>query len=459
MATGRNRASDSGRRPRAAPRPGRPASRPPPTGRSVALGVIRRVVEEEAYSNLALSAALRRSGLGDRDRRLATDLAYGTLRRMIPLDAEIGVAAARDPASIDAPVMAILRLGAFQLRHTRIPPHAAVGETVGLAASRARGFVNAVLRRIAEAPPPAVEGDDDEAVSLRTGVSAWAVAELRRILPSREVEAAAAALAEPAPLCLRVNRCRATPPEAERELRDGGMDPVAGSHHPDAIRIRSTDPSVLPAFAAGRVTVQEEASMLVAAALETRPGDRVFDACAGPGGKATHLACLVRPGGLTVAADVSAARAGLVRATAARLGVPVLALTQDGRRPALAPVFDAVLVDAPCSGIGAARRRPELLWRPKREELARLARLQVDILLGAAETVRPGGRLVYSVCTFPRAETEAAVRAFLAKRDDFEPLAVPGPGGPAARHRLWPHREQVDAMFFAGLRRRNGSSG
>ena len=468
MATDRNRASDSGSRgsgstPGRAGRPRRPRraapSRPAPTARSVALGVVRRVAEDDAYSNLALSAALQRSALSDRDRRLAADLTYGTLRHLIPLDREIQAAARRDHESIDPPVIAILRLGVFQLRHTRIPAHAAVGETVSLAPWRARGFVNAVLRRIATSPPPEIAGDDDEAVSLLTGLSVWAVAELRRILPADEVEAAASALAAQAPMCLRVNTCKATAAGVLEELGAAGLDPVPGAHHPDAIRIRSTDPTHLPAFVEGRVTVQEEASMLVGAALEVRPGEQVLDACAGPGGKASHLACLVQPGGRAVAADVSRTRASLVRATADRLGVPILVLAQDARRPALRACFDAVLVDAPCSGIGAARRRPELLWRPRREEPDRLAGLQVEILCGAAETVRPGGRLVYSVCTFPPAETEAAVWAFLSKRDDFEPLSVPGPGGRAPSHRLWPHREGTDAMFFAGFRRRNRSSG
>jgi 16S rRNA (cytosine967-C5)-methyltransferase len=118
--------------------------------------------------------------------------------------------------------------------------------------------------------------------------------------------------------------------------------------------------------------------------------------------------------------------------------------------------FDAVLVDAPCSGLGAARRRPELLWRPRREDRAALARLQVAVLAGAATLVRPGGRLVYSVCTFPRAETDAAVRAFLAKCPGFEPAAIPGPEGRAATHRLWPHDHGTDAMFLAGFVRKSG---
>ena len=462
MATGRKRASASARSVRTPRRSGSgTARRPPPraTARSVALEVVRRVADEGAYSNLALSAALRRSSLDDRDRRLATDLAYGTLRRLLPLDDEIAAVADREIGALDPAVRAALRVGAYQLRHTRIPPHAAVGETVALAPGRARGFVNAVLRRLAEHPPPEPAGHGDDAISLRTGLAPWAVAELRRALPIDQLEPAAAALAAPAELCLRVNLCRADVRAVTAELSTAGLDPRPGAFRAEAVRISSTDPSSLPAFTDGRVTVQEEASVLVAAAVEAHPGERVLDACAGPGGKASHLACLVQPGGLVVAGDVSSSRAGMVRAAAARLGVPARVLVHDARRLPVPPVFDAVLVDAPCSGFGAARRRPELLWRPRRDELARLARLQVAVLCGAADAVRPGGRLVYSVCTFPRAETDAAVRAFLAKRPDFEAWAVPGPGGRSPQHRLWPHLHGTDAMFFAGFRRRPVSSG
>ena len=228
-----------------------------------------------------------------------------------------------------------------------------------------------------------------------------------------------------------------------------------GRIHPDSLLLEAGAPTALPGFAAGRFAVQDQASSFVVRVLDPRPGERVLDACAGPGGKTAHAACLVEPGGAVVAGDVALARVGLVRQAAARLGVGAFVLVQDGRRPAVGGPFDRILVDAPCSGIGSARRRPELLWRPRRDELSGLARLQVGITSAVAELLSPGGRLVYSVCTFPRAETDAACDALLRRRPELEPLALPGPDGLAERIRLWPHRHGCDAMFVAGFRRKD----
>jgi 16S rRNA (cytosine967-C5)-methyltransferase len=416
--------------------------------------VLRRVTELGAYSNLALAAELRRSDLTGADRRLAADLVYGTLRRLLILDRAIAAAAHRAVQSIDPEALAMLRLGAYQVLFSRIPAHAAVSETVDLAGPRHRGFVNAVLRALASRPPPSPEGVDDDAVSGRTGLVPWAVAELRRLLPAEEVEPAAAALSSPADLSLRANTCVVGRDRLMEALREAGHQPRPGTHHPDVLHLASGPPVALPGYREGWFAVQDEASAIVTAALEPEPGMRILDACAGPGGKAADLACRVRPGGAVVAADVLPKRTVLVRRTSERLGVGLLPVVQDARRPALRGPFDATLVDAPCSGLGAARRRPELLWRPDRSNLARLARLQVAILVGVADLVGAGGRLVYSVCTYPRAETDAAVRAFLGRHPDFEPVKVAGPDGEAFTHRLWPHRHGTDAMFYAGFRRR-----
>jgi len=422
------------------------------TARAVALEAILRVTEQGGYSNLAIPGALRRSGLPPRDRAFASELAYGTIRRRIPLDRAIGRHASRPVTRMTARVRGVLRLGAYQLLELRTPAHAAVAETVGLAAPRERGFANAVLRAIAADPPAPPTGDADGDVSVRTGLASWAVTELRRLLDD-ETELAAEALAERARLSLRVNECRGSLEQVEVALRDAGLDPTRGAVDARCLLVdRPGDPTELPGFREGRFAVQDEASAFVASLVDARPGERVADVCAGPGGKTAALACAVDDG-LVVAADVGERRANLVARTAERLGVRPAILVQDARSPALRGVFDAVLVDAPCSGLGSARRRPELLWRSTKEELSGLARLQVAIASGAADLVRPGGRLVYSVCTFPRAETDAAVDAILRHRPDLTPRATPGPDGERERHRLWPHRHGCDAMFAAAFHR------
>lgn len=424
-----------------------------PTARSIALEVVRRVADEGAYSNLTLARTLDRARLSERDAAFASELAYGTLRRLVPIDHALAPLLERPLDTAPNGARAALRLGAYQLRYTRVPAHAAVAETVALADPRHRGFVNAVLRRLASASPETPAEEGDLGTSLRTGLAPWAVRELGRILPS-ETERAAAALGERGDLALRTNTCAVSVDELERALTTAGLSPRRGAVHIETLLVGSGAPSSLPGFGEGWFAVQDEASSFVVRTLEARPGDRVLDVCAAPGGKTGHLACLVGPQGRVVAADVSDRRLALVGGTVERLGLPALRLVQDGRRPAVREGFDRVLVDAPCSGIGSARRRPELLWRARKDELSHLARLQVGIATAAAGLVRRGGRLVYSVCTFPRAETDAACDAIERRAPELEPIAIDGPDGASERIRLWPHRHGCDAMFVAAFRRR-----
>jgi 16S rRNA (cytosine967-C5)-methyltransferase len=426
-----------------------------PSARAVALEVVRRVADEGAYSNRLLPSALARSGLDQRDRALATELAYGTLRHVPELDAVIGARAARPIARMTPGARAALRLGAYQLLHMRIPAHAAVGETVGLVVPRERGFVNAILRRLAKEPPAPPAGADDQAIGLRTGLAPWAVKELRTMLEPHEVERAALAFGERGALSLRVNTCRATVDEVIESLRQAGYRPEIGGVHPECILLPGGDPTSLPGWNEGRFAVQDQASSFVVETLGPQPGERVLDACAAPGGKAAFVACRVGEEGRVVAVDLHPDRTALIPASLRRLGLHALVLVQDAITPAVRGPFDRVLVDAPCSGIGAARRRPELLWRGHREELSRLARLQVAIAAAAADLVAPRGRLVFSVCTFPRAETDAACDAILRRRPDLQPIETPGPEGsdPAFRHRLWPHRHGTDGMFVAAFQK------
>ncbi len=424
------------------------------TARAIAVETVRRVTDEDAYSTRVLPALLGRSRLDARDRALATELALGTLRRIPGLDRAIGLRASRSVARMSPGARAALRLGAYQLLFMRIPRHAAVSESVDLATPRERGFVNAVLRKIAEDPPDAPTGSTDDDIFLRTGMSQWAVRELRLLLGDDEAELAAEAFGERGLLCLRTNTCRTSVEAFVRGLKASGHTPHQARLHPDCVLLDGGDPARLRGYKQGWFAVQDQASAFVVVALDPQPGDRVLDVCAAPGGKTAHIACIVGDGGRVVASDVRPERASLVRSTADRLGGAVRVLVQDGTRPAIEGSFDRVLVDAPCSGMGSARRRPELLWRPRRGDLSSLARLQVAIASAAADRLRPGGRLIYSVCTFPRAETDAVCDALIRYRPDLEPAGIDGPDGASARIRLWPHRHGSDGMFVAAFRRR-----
>lgn len=424
--------------------------------RAVALEVIGRVVDHGGYSTRVLPVALARSTLEARDRAFATDLAFGTLRHMIRLDHAIGRRASRPIARMTPTARNLLRLGAYQLLVADVPPHAAVAETVALASARERGFVNAVLRRVADDPPGLPDGHDDRNVAVRTGLQAWSVGELRRVLGD-DVEGAARAFAARAPLTLRVNPDVASIEELRDRLRAAGRETETAPLDPACILVvGGGDPTTFPGFDEGAFAVQDQASAFVVRALDPRPGDRVLDACAAPGGKTAFIAELVGPEGLVVAADLRPNRAALIPATAERLGVRPKVLAQDATVPAVRGPFERVLVDAPCSGIGSARRRPELLWRPRKGDLSTLARTQVEIVGACAGLLAPGGRLVYSVCTFPRAETDAACDAIVRHRPDLIPVEIDAPDGPSSRVRLWPHRHGSDGMFVAAFRRSSG---
>jgi len=425
---------------------------PAPTARSVALEAIGRVIDDGAYSNRLLPSLLARSGLETRDRAFAMELAFGTLRRRLPLDAAIAAASSRPIERITTTARNALRLGAYQLLDAGVAPHAAVSATVDLVPMRERGFVNAVLRRLASQPPSPPTGTGTEAIAGRTGLVPWAVDELRALVGA-EVEEAATALATKAPLSLRVRGGGAGVTAALAVFHEAGLEPTVGTVDRDCIVLRGGEPRRLPGFEDGRWTVQDQASAFVVRALDPQVGERVYDACAAPGGKALHAVELVGLEGRVLAADRSENRVGLIAASGIRLGLRPWLLVQDATNPAVLGPFDRVLVDAPCSGVGSARRRPELLWRVTKERLSGLAALQLAIVGAAVDALRPGGRLVYAVCTFTRAETDAVCDALLRRRPDLEPIETDGPDGIAVRHRLWPHRHGCDAMFVAAFRR------
>ncbi|HEV2439762.1 MAG TPA: 16S rRNA (cytosine(967)-C(5))-methyltransferase RsmB [bacterium] len=437
------------------------------TAREVALEVLHRVDADRAWSGAALRAALGRAGLTPADEALATELVYGTLRHRAQVDWALAQALHRRLDSLPPRIREVLRLGAYQLAFlSRVPARAACDETVELARRVGHAgtvsLVNAVMRRLAASPPAWPEpADTAEAIAVRWSHPEWLVARwLARFGPDETRALCAANNAAP-PSSVRLNTLRGSIPELDARLRALGIETQPSARLPESRRITAGPPDArAAAYAAGLVTPQDEGSMLVARLVAPDPGELVIDACAAPGGKTTHLAALMGGRGRVVACDLLPQKVETVARQCARLGAAgVETRVVDAARlgevyPAAA---DRVLVDAPCSGLGVLRRRPEIRWRARPEDLAAITARQARLLAGAAGAVRPGGRLVYSVCTIEPEEGPQVIAAFLAASPAFEPGPIEAwpfaaPAGPGAVF-LHPHHTGTDGFFVAALRR------
>ncbi len=448
----------------------------PNEARALAFRVLRRVSEAGAYADLALRAELARSALATRDRALATELVYGTLRWRGRLDALLARVLDRRLDALEARVLDLLRLGAYQIVFCdRVPGAVAVSQSVVLAhgsgLGRASGLVNAALRRLsrdyATIALPALADDPLGHLVHALSVPAWVAARWLRTFGPDEAAALATALNQPAPRTLRTNRRRLSREALLVELRGRNIDAIPCRFAQSGIRlIGPADPARDPAFVEGRMTMQDEASQLVVDLLDPQPGERVLDTCAAPGGKATASAERVGADGLVVALDRHERRLGLVSRDAERLGLENVrsrvADATHGLPDELEPgSFDRVLVDAPCSGIGAWRRNPDARWRVLADAPARLAAVQLAILRNAVPLLAPTGALVYSTCTLTPEENEAVVDALLARTPELRrtPLeALPRTLAPLldadGALRTLPHRHDADGFFAVRLERR-----
>jgi len=430
------------------------------TARTTAIDALVRV-EDGAYAHVVLPAMLSQTNLDDRDRAFTTDLVYGTVREQRRIDDLLARVLKRPVRRLDPPVRAALRLGAYQLLHDT-PPHAAVDSTVdavGARSPRARGFVNANLRALTRLPRPWPEPHDD-AVAL--SYPDWLVARLREALGAEDARAALVAMNEPAAVTLRPDPRQVTATALADELRAAGAEVEAGRLVRDAVVVRGTgDPGRVPAVREGRATPQDQGSQAVVAALAPQPGERVVDLAAAPGGKATAIAERVGASGVVLALDVDAGRVRMIDGARHRIGLPHLfPVVADGRRPPLVErTFDRVLLDAPCSGLGVLRRRPDARWRLRPEVVDELAALQRDLLAAAAPLVRPGGVLVYSVCTLTPEETLGIDDWAATALADFAALAAPGaPWRPHGRGALLlPQDAGTDGMYVLALQSRSGA--
>ena len=447
--------------------------------RLAAYDVLAAVREQDAYSNLVLPPMLRGRGISGRDAAFATELVSGTLRRRGTYDAVIAANVTRPLDRVEPGVLDALRLGTHQVLGMRVPAHAAVGTTVDLVRSRVghrpAGFANAVMRTVTEhdlagwvrrvAPDPGA--DPVGFASVAHSHPRWVVEALAAALGDEDVEPLLAADNEPPKVSLVALPGLCTVDEL---VEAGG---VASTQSAYAATLPGGDPGDVPAVRDGRARVQDEGSQLVATALTSAPvtgaNRRWLDVCAGPGGKTALLAALAAQRDARVlAAERQPHRSALVaRATARVAGTGGLLgiVTADGTRPMCRDgAFDRVLVDAPCSGLGALRRRPEARWRRSQDDLEALVPLQTALLRSALDAVRPGGVVAYVTCSPVLDETSGVVTAVLDARPDvvledangllpdvpdLEPERRVLPG----TVQLWPHKHGTDAMFLALLRR------
>ena len=426
-----------------------------------------------------LPAALARARThlsDDRDRALTVDIVTGTLRWMRSLDHLVSHFARRPIARLDADVLTVLRLSVYQLLHLdRVPASAVVDDAVdltrGARKQSATGFVNAVLRSIlrsrgrlplpARPPDPTNRGAAIEYLGVTHSHPVWLVERWLERHGFDAVERWVQFNNAPASLTLRANRLRISRERLRDLLVHDGIETTPTSHAPDGLVVTEGNPLRAPLD--GTFFVQDEASQLVTLAVGARPGERILDLCASPGGKTTAMAADMEDSGILIASDVRTRRVALLRDTVTASGathVHIIQAAPEGALPFSQP-FDRVLVDAPCSGLGTVRRDPDIRWRRLEGDLATLARDQLRLLHRAAEAVRPGGRLVYATCSSEPDENEHVVDRFVREQTEFEVVSLRGQSDvldplldDRGMLRTLPFAHGLEAFFAAALVRR-----
>jgi 16S rRNA (cytosine967-C5)-methyltransferase len=431
--------------------------------------VLKAVRVKDAYANLVLPHQLGKYRLTGRDAAFATELVSGTIRRQGTYDAVLEACTDRPLAQTQAKVLDVLRLGCHQLLAMRVPAHAAISTSVDLVRSEVgpgpAGFTNAVLRKVSAHDLETWLTRLDADRTTRFSHPRWVVDALTEAVGEDEIDGLVAADNDPPSVTLVARPGRSTTDELP-----GRPTPFS----PYGVVSGGGDPGAVPALAEGRAGVQDEGSQLVAHAFAAAPvegrDERWLDLCAGPGGKAALLAALAAGRGARVVAnEIQAHRAELVRRTLAGAAGVEAVTVEDGTAPPWERgSFDRVLIDAPCTGLGALRRRPEARWRRRPEDLRTLVPLQQALLRSAVDLVRPGGLVLYATCSPVLAETRDVLGSLLVSRDDVKlgdttslmtaaaglRADVPQCDGPlAGTVQLWPHRHHTDAMFMALLRR------
>lgn len=445
------------------------------SAREIALDVLVRVEQQGAYSNLLLNSTLQKSGLSREDTGLVTELVYGTISRMNTLDYVLSDFVSKGIAKLQPWVRNLLRLSLYQIMYLdRIPSHAAVNEAVNIAKKRGHqgisGMVNGVLRSVLRAGDlPVLRKDlsQEERISIQYSHPLWMV---RRWITEYGVDTAesiCAANNEAPAVSVRVNTTMISREALLNQMLDQGLQAAASEVSPFGIVVKGGGNLALTSwYRDGYLSVQDESSMLVAEAVAPSPGMRVLDCCAAPGGKTAHMGELMKDEGYIYANDLHSHKAKLISDQALRLGLEcvvtgsadALHLEQSLQHGS----FDRILLDAPCSGLGVIRRKPDLKWRKQPEDIESVASLQLELLQSVSKLLKPGGVLVYSTCTTEQAENGDVVAAFLKQNPDYTSVTFTSPlwerlQGTALNRgegiQLLPHHYGSDGFYIARLQK------
>ena len=426
------------------------------SAREAALAALQKWRKDAAFSDAALSAAIRKAELDRRDAALAARLCYGTLQNLYYLDQYLDLYSLTPTARLEPQVLDLLRLSAYQILFlTQIPARAAVNEGVALCkrrCPRAAGLVNAVLRRFSEhaADLLPIPGEGTAAyLSLRYSHPLWYA---QRLVAQHGYAFAQAALAannsEP-PICLHTNQCRVDASLLFARLKEQGFRPEMHPTLPDAMIIPGGNVTATEEFQNGWFYVQDAAAKMAVLAADPQPGMSVLDACAAPGGKSFAAAVQMKGEGRILACDIHENKLKRVREGAARMGFDLIETAARDAR-AQCGVYDVVLADVPCSGLGVIRKKPEIRFKEE-SALRRLPQIQREILAGLSGCVRAGGVLLYSTCTVLPEENDAVVSAFLAEHPEFQ--LEPTRWSPQGTRTFWPHLDGTDGFYIAKLRK------
>lgn len=441
--------------------------------RRSAFDILLRIEKERSYADILIDRELSLGHLKGPDRGLLTELVYGVLRRQGTLDHIISHCSTQRIDRLERAVILLLRIGLYQAFFLdRVPVSAAVNETVKLAhilAPRAAGFINAVLRRADRERDsigyPDKGADPGGFISTCYSNPRWITEEWISQLGVEEAEALGQAMLAIPPLTVRVNTLKTGREELRARLTAEGVTAETARHSPVALHLSGPiQLGTLPSFREGLFTVQDESSQMAAILLAPQPGEQVLDLCAAPGGKTTHLAQLMDNRGAIVACDASPRKLELVEETAARLGIAIITTTPLNAAKQLPPqekgLYDRILVDAPCSGLGVLRRNPEGKWWKTPQNVAELVSIQRAILRNASKCLAAGGVLLYATCSTTREENEGVIDDFLSQNRGFmlEDLHELFPAyaelfTDRGCFRSWPHRHGMDGFFAARLRK------